>query len=116
MTHHIAKQAGAAIAALFAAALFLGAPAYADPVSGNTTTVQMPTPGADSSGGTGSGSVHQSAPVILTEQGGSGGIDRDGTEGAIDPDGTTGTITGPLVTAIPAVRAAPAPGSPRAAS
>ena len=91
------------IAAPFAAAILFGAPAHADPLSGTTTTVEMPTSGANQS-------------IVVSVQDGAGGIDRDGTNGVVDPDGTNGRITGPLMRATPGVRADAAPASPHARS
>ena len=106
--------ASTGIAASFAAGMVFGAPAYADPVSGTSTTVEMPMPGADQSSS--SGSAYQPPSVSITTQDGTGGIDRDGTNGVIDPDGTNGRVTGPLVRATPVVLAAPAPMSPHVPS
>lgn len=98
------------IVAVFAAGIALGAPAYADPISGNTTTVEMPTPGAGQSFE--GGSPYQSPPVTVAVQAG-GGVDRDGTDGTINVNGTQGGISGPLLRAVPPIRAKPAPLSPR---
>ncbi|MBU3705425.1 MAG: hypothetical protein FGM50_01920 [Mycobacterium sp.] len=119
MNHRILHRVGAAMVAASTAIVLLAAPAHADPASGNATTVEMTLPGpVQPSSETGSGNSYQPPPVTLTEQGGSeqdggGGVDRDGTNGMVDPDGTEGTITGPLIRATPAVRARPAPQSPR---
>lgn len=114
MKHFIPQRVCAAAAIALAAGLALGAPAYADPVSSNTTTVQMPMPGtAPSTDGPASYEPPKSG---MSVQDGAGGIDRDGTNGMIDPDGTTGRITGPSITATPGVRAEAAPLSPRVRS
>ena len=99
------------IAATFAAGVAFGAPAHADPMSGTSTTVEMPMPGAGQSPGS-DGSAYQPPAAVTDVQDGTGGVDRDGTNGAIDPDGTNGRITGPLMRATPEIRATPAPMSP----
>ena len=122
MKRPILYRAGAVTGAALAAVMVLAAPAHADPASGNATTVEMTLPGpVQQSSRSGSGNAYQPPPVTLTEQGGTGqdgggGLDRDGTNGMVDPDGTNGTITGPLMRATPAVRARPAPESPRIGS
>ena len=115
VTRRIMCLASTVFAASFAAAMVFGAPAYADPVSGTSTTVEMPMPGADRSSG-GGGSTYQPPSVSITMQDGTGGIDRDGTNGAIDADGTNGRITGPLLRATAEILAAPAPTSPHVGS
>lgn len=115
MKRRISQRVCPAIVTILAAGLVFGAPAQADPASGTSTTVEMPMPGASQSTDSGD-SKYQSPPVSMTVQDGSGGVDRDGTNGLIDPDGTNGRITGPLIRATPAVRADPAPLSPRVSS
>ncbi len=112
MKRTVNQRVCATIVTTIAAALLFGAPAHADPLSGASTTVEMPLPSVGPTAGSGD-SRYQPPPVSMTAQGGSGGIDRDGTNGVIDPDGTNGRITGPLIRATPAIRAAPAPLSPR---
>lgn len=108
--------AAMASALLFALAVAVGAPASADPISGTSTTVDMPMSGAEmpsAGGASGSGgSSYQSPSVSMAVQDGAG-VDRDGTNGVIDPDGTNGRVSGPLLRATPEIRAEPAPTSPR---
>lgn len=101
----------AALGAALAAGLFLGAPAQADPPSGDATTVATHMPGpAPEPSRSGPDESYRPPMATLTVQGVDGaGVDRDGTNGSIDPDGTDGTITGPLMTADPQVYATPAP-------
>lgn len=73
----------------------------------------MPGAGRSSDGG---GSAYQPPSVNTAVQGGTGGVDRDGTSGAIDTDGTDGRITGPMIRATPSIRANPAPMSPHVRS
>lgn len=112
MKKTVRQRVCATIVTTLAAALLFGAPAHADPVSGASSTVDMPLPAAGPPASSGD-SRYQPPPVSMSVQDGSGGVDRDGTNGAIDPDGTNGRVTGPLIRAIPAIRAAPAPLSPR---
>ena len=117
MKRPILHRAGAVTCAALAAVVVLAAPAHADPASGNATTVEMTLPEpVQQSSRSGSGDAYQPPPVTLTGQDGGGGLDRDGTNGMVDLDGTNGTITGPLMRVTPAVRARPAPESPRIGS
>ncbi len=106
-----AYRATAVVVAAFASTFLFGAPASADPPSGNETTIVMPMPGVSQSSGS-SGSTYQPPPVGISVQDGTGGVDRDGTSGVIDPDGINGRVSGPLMRATPGVRATPAPLSP----
>ena len=115
MKHPLRQLVSTIVAASFAAGLVFGAPAFADPASGTSTTVEMPMPSPGQSGA-GGGSAYQPPQVSVAVQDGSGGVDRDGTTGTVDSDGTNGRITGPLVTATPVVRAEPAPISPHVRS
>lgn len=114
MNHSIRQRVCTAIVIAFSAGIVFGAPAYADPASGTTTTVEMPMPGTGQSAD--GGASYQPPTVSMSVQGGAGGVDPDGTSGLIDPDGTNGRITGPLMRATPDVRAAPAPPSRRTRS
>ena len=115
MKHRILHLASTAAVASFAVGMAFVAPAYANPISGTSTTVEMPLPGQARSTAAGD-SAYQPPPVTVAVQDGTGGVDPDGTNGIVDPDGTDGKITGPLMTATPAIRAAPAPLSPRVRS
>ena len=104
----------AALAMSLAAGIVFSAPAKADPPSGSATTVEMAMPGASQSAdGPGPRGTYQPPPVTIAVQGGTGGVDRDGTAGVVDPDGTEGRISGPQIRAVPEIRANPAPLSPR---
>lgn len=115
MKHRILHLVSTAAVASFAVGMAFVAPAYADPMSGTSTTVEMPMPGQGQSAA-GGDSAYQPPPVSVAVQDDTGGVDRDGTNGFVDPDGTDGTITGPLMKATPAVRATPAPVSPHVRS
>lgn len=105
------------LAASVAAGLVFVAPANADPPSGNSTTVEMTMPGPNQFSDTsGSRDSYHPPAVTMAVQSGSGGVDRDGTTGVIDPYGTQGNISGPLMRAVPEIRAEPAPLSPRVRS
>lgn len=115
MKHRALHRAATIIAATFAAAIVFGAPAHADPLSGPSTTVEMPMPGAGQPA-SGGGASYQAPSVTVAVQDGSGGVDRDGTTGVIDPDGVDGSITGPIMRAAPGYRADAAPSSPHVGS
>jgi hypothetical protein len=100
MKHPLRQLVSTIVAASFAAGLVFAAPAFADPASGTSTTVEMPMPSPGQSGA-GGDSAYQSPQVSVSVQDGSGGVDRDGTTGIVDSDGTNGRITGPQVTATP---------------
>ncbi len=114
MNRFIAQRICGITVAVFAAGIAFGVPAYADPASGNTTTVEMPMPGTDQPA---DGAASYRPPMAsMSVQGGAGGVDRDGTSGSIDSDGINGRVTGPLMHATPDIFAEPAPLSPHARS
>lgn len=114
----IIRSAVIIAAAALSGGIVFGPPAHADPPSGSETMVEIPLPGpAGTAASSQAADSYQPPVVTLSEQGGdAGGVDRDGTDGQIDPDGTNGTITGPLMRAIPLIRAEPAPKSAKGMS
>lgn len=108
-------RAATVVVAVLASAILFGAPASADPTSGNAATIVMQMPDASQSSDS-SGSAYQPPSVGISVQDGTGGVDRDGTSGVIDPDGINGRVSGPLLRATPGVRATPAPLSPHLGS
>lgn len=114
MNRFITQRICGITVAVFAAGIAFGVPAYADPSSGNTTTIEMPMPGPDQSAD--GGASYRPPTVSMSAQGGAGGVDHDGTSGSIDSDGINGRVTGPLMHATPDIRAEPAPLSPHVRS
>ena len=104
-------RATAALGGMLAAGVFLGGPAQADPPAGDATTVVMQLPGPASAPSPGAAESPYAPPrTTLTVQDTDGaGVDRDGTDGFINTSGIDGTVSGPLMTADPQVRADPAP-------